>query len=265
VKRLVLPALLLAVLLPGCRSAGPKTVAGPAAPPDLLKDYVGQLRVLRYQGDRQSVEVGPQDRLSGQCDVAVEVRGVSFERGQARFSLETVGLPSVKGREPRCEKTQPGIRLAVSGFEASPGVADVTPRVDAVLQTPNAYLQSMGIAFDREAAAEPPTDLASKEVDASSVQRALARRVSVWPQELLTVETWYRDPAGRLRQQSVVEMDAVVGTDGRVYDPRIKTGLSDVHQRAITRALKLWRFEPARKDEDAVAARIELKPILRIY
>jgi len=240
-------------------------VRGPAAPPDLLKDYVGQLRVLRYQGDRQAVEVSPTTRLGGQCDVAVEVRGVSFEQGQARFSLETVGLPSVKGREPRCEKAQPGIRLSVSGFAASPELADVTPRVDAVLQTADAYLQSMGVAFDREAAAAPPTELASREVDAAFAERTLARAVSVWPQELLTVETWYRDPGGRLRQQSVVEMSAVVGTDGRAYDPRFKTTLNDVHQQAVARALRLWRFEPARKGEDPVAARVELKPILRIY
>lgn len=263
-RQTVLAVLFTAVLLPGCRTAAPRASLEPLAPPDLLKDYVGELRVLRYQGDEQKVEVGPKSRLAGQCDVAVQVRAVTFEEGAARFSLETVGLPSVGGRQPRCKRTLPGVRLLVSGFPAAPEAKDVSPRIDAVLSTPEAYLQAMGVAFDRELA-EAPTDVASREVDASGAERALARGVTVWPQALLTVESWYQDPSGRVRQQSELEMEAVVGTDGRLSRPKIKTGLSDVHERAITRVLPLWRFDPARRGEEPVAARIGLRPVLRIY
>lgn len=263
-RQTVLAVLLLAILLPGCRTAGPRGPQGPAAPPDLLKDYVGQLRVLRYQGDEEKVEVGPQGRLAGQCDVAVEVRAASFEGGGARLSLETVGLPAVEGRQPRCKRTLPGIRLLVSGFPAASEAKDVTPRVDAVLQAPEAYLQAMGVAFDREPSGEP-TEVASREVDASAAERTVARKVTVWPQALLTIEAWYQDPSGRVRQQSQVEMEAVVGTDGRLSRPQVKTGLSDVHEKAVMRVLPLWRFDPARRGEEPVAARVALQPILRIY
>lgn len=263
-RQTVLALLMLAVLLPGCRTAGPRAPVGPAAPPDLLKDYVGELRVLRYQGDEEKVEVSPQSRLAGQCDVAVEVRAVTFEAGAARFALETVGLPAVGGRQPRCKRTLPGVRLLVGGFPAAPEAQDVRPRVDAVLSTPEAYLQAMGVAFDRDPAGDP-TEIASREVDASAAERTLARKVTVWPQPLLTVEAWYQDPAGRVRQQSQVEMEAVVGTDGRLSRPQIKTGLSDVHEKALTRVLPLWRFDPARRGEEPVAARVALQPVLRIY
>jgi hypothetical protein len=264
VRRIVPAALFLAVLLPGCRSAGPKTPSGPVAPPDALADYVGQLRVLRYQGDRQKIEVSPQTRLSGQCDVAVEVRSVSFGDGEARFSLETAGLPMVRQQRPRCEKTVTGMRLIVDGLPAAPAKSDVSPRVDAVLQTPEAYLQSMGVAFDREPA-EAPTEVASREVDATGPERALARSVTTWPQPLLTVVAWYHDSSGRVRQEGELEAEGVVGTDGRLYRWRFKTSLSDVHETAVGRALSLWRFEPARQGDEPVAARIALHPVLRIY
>jgi Gram-negative bacterial TonB protein C-terminal len=264
VRRTVLAMLSLVVLLPGCRTAAPRAPLGPAAPPDLLKDYVGQLRVLRYQGDEQKVEVSPQTRLAGQCDVAVEVRAATFEAGAARFSLETVGLPAVGGRQPRCKRTLSAVRLLVSGFPAAPEAKDVRPRVDAVLATPEAYLQAMGVVFDREPAGEP-VEVASREVDANDAERALARKVTAWPQALLTVEAWYPDPSGRVRQQSQVEIEAIVGTDGRLSRPRIKTALGDVHEKAITRVLPLWRFDPARRGEEPVAARVALQPVLRIY
>jgi hypothetical protein len=263
-KRSVLAALLLAVLLPGCRSAGSKRPSGPVAPPDALADYVGQLRILRYQGDRQKIEVGPQTRLAGQCDVAVEVRSVTFEDGEARFSLETVGLPAVRGHRPRCEKTVTGMRLIVDGLPVSPAKDDVSPRVDAVLQPPEAYLQAMGVAFDREPG-KAPADVASREIDATGPERALARSVTAWPQPLLTVEAWYHDSTGRVRQESEVEAEGVVGTDGRLYRWRFKTSLSDVHEKAVSRALSLWRFEPARRGDGVVGARIALHPVLRIY
>jgi hypothetical protein len=264
VRRSVLAVLLFAVLLPGCRSGGAKKPSGPTAPPDALADYVGQLRVLRYQGDRQKIEVSPQTRLSGQCDVAVEVRSVSFEDGEARFSLETVGLPAVRGTRSRCEKTVTGMRLIVDGLPAAPTKSDVSPRVDGVLQTPEAYLQSMGVAFDREAS-EAPTQVASREVDATGPERALARSVTTWPQPLLTVVAWYHDSSGRVRQEGEIEAEGVVGTDGRLYRWHFKTSLSDVHEASVGRALSLWRFEPAISGDEPVGARIALHPVLRIY
>jgi len=263
-RRRVHAVLILAAVLPACRTGAPKPPPGPAAPPDLLADYVGQLRVLRYQGDEKTIEVAPGSRLGGQCDVAVSVRAVTFERGAARFSLVSVGLPRVSNREPRCERILPGMQLVVSGFPAAPEVGEVTARVDALLQTPDAYLDSMGIAFDREAG-EAPAEVASREVDASAAERSLARAVTVWPQVLLSVEAWHHDASGRVRQQSEVEIEAVVGTDGRLHEPRVKTGLSDAHEASLRRVLPMWRFEPARRGDEPVGARVGLRPLLRIY
>jgi TonB family protein len=79
------------------------------------------------------------------------------------------------------------------------------------------------------------------------------------------VDPWYHDSSGRLRQEGEIELEAVVGTDGRLHEPRVRTGVSPAHERAVLRVLPLWRFEPARRGEEPIAARILLRPVFRIY
>lgn len=57
----------------------------------------------------------------------------------------------------------------------------------------------------------------------------------------------------------------VVGTDGRIHQPRVTTGMGSSHERAVLRALPLWRFEPARREAGPLGARILLQPVLRIF
>ena len=66
--------------LAGCQSAGPK--GRPGGPPtDYLRGYVGQQRVLRFQGDQERVVVKKKDRpqLPGACDAAVQVRSAGCD------------------------------------------------------------------------------------------------------------------------------------------------------------------------------------------
>jgi hypothetical protein len=93
----------------------------------------------------------------------------------------------------------------------------------------------------------------------------LGRKVKAWPKVLLSVSPYVRAPSGRLRQESEVEFDAVVGTDGRVHDPTLKTTLSEAHQAVVLSALSRWRYEPARTADTPVAARISSRLNLRIY
>jgi len=261
-----LPVALAVVLLTtaaGCKSAGPK--GGPTTPggPDPLRPYLGDVRVLRFKADEKSVTAGPKQRLSGDCDMVVRVRGAGFQKGGALFNLETIGRPAVSGREPRCRSIQPAIQLMVAGLGA--GSSDVASRVDAVLQTPEAYLASKGITFDRPAVEGTPKEIASPDLAANPAEATLGRKVKTWPKLLLSVSPYAKAPTGRVKQESEIEFDAIVGADGRVHDPKLKTGLSQAHQDIVMSALSRWRYEPARTADAPVAARVSSRLNLRIY
>ena len=115
------------------------------------------------------------------------------------------------------------------------------------------------------AASGIPTRVASREVFASAQERTRGRRVTSWPKVLLSVEPWYRDPSGRVQHEGEVELEAIVGTDGRLHRPSLRTSLSTRHERAVLRVLPHWRFEPARRTDEPVGVRILLRPVLHIY
>jgi TonB family protein len=263
-KRPLLVALLLVVLGPACKTAAPPAPPGPAMLPEPFGEYPGEVRILPGVGDDQTIRVEPgKPRKAGSCDLAVHIRSVTLDEGRARFALDTIGLPQVGGQPGRCPKARPGLALFVEGVE---GVAasEVRTRVDDVLQTPEIYLGSKGIAFDRPPG-EVPTEIASQVPSAGATEQGLGRHVTAWPRALLSVDPWYHDSSGRVRQEGQVEVEVVVGTDGRAYEPRIRTGMGSSHEHAVLRVLPLWRFEPARREGGPVAARILLHPALRIF
>ncbi len=263
-RHLLIAALLLVVVGPACQSAGSRAPAGAAELPDPLGEYIGELRVIPHSGGKQTVKVRPGERPVGTCELAVRVREVTFEKGTARFSLDTIGLPKVKGQAAKCQRAQPGLMLLVEGLTDLADAETVRTRVDELLLTSESYLESKGIAFDLPPE-DAPAKVASREVFSGTTEQTLGRQVSVWPQELLSVDPWYYDASGRIRQEGEIEMDVVVGTDGRLHEPNVRTGLGSSHQRAVLRVLPLWRFEPALQKGAPVGARIVLRPILRIF
>jgi hypothetical protein len=259
-----LAVLLLLSVVPACRSAGPHRPSGPAVLPPPLAQYQGEIRILRHAGDEQKVQVGTVEDLTGGCDVAVHVRTVALDGDTARFSLDNVGLPRVKGRSASCERARPGLLLFVEGVGEGTNPEVVTTRVDRVLQTPEAYLKSKGVEFDL-APGDVPEEVASREVHAPADEKMLGRQVGNWPEELLSVDPWYHHGSGGIRQEGEVKVEAIVGTDGRVHAPRVRTGMGASHEQAVLRVLPLWRFEPARVGDRSVGARLILSPILRIF
>jgi hypothetical protein len=257
--------LLLALLAPACKTAGPE--APPAAPaplPDLLRPYEGARRVLAQKGDERAITLKAGAALVGTCDVAVRVRSVAFETGTARFALETQGLPRVGERRVTCKRLEPEIQLVLTGLPSGPVTPEGTARVDEVLLTPEAYLRAKGSAFDLPPG-DPPAEVASQLSDATDSERRLARGVLAWPRRLLSVDSTVRDPSRRLRYERLVAFEAVVGTDGRLHRPQIKTSLDAAHEAAIESVLSFWRFEPARRGDAPVGARVPLEVVLRVY
>jgi hypothetical protein len=259
-----LAVLLLLVFVPACRTAGPQVPAGPAALPEPLAEYTGAIRVLAHGGDEQTVKAGPKEDPAGGCAVAVHVRAVALEKGGARFSLDNIGLPKVRGRAVPCQQARPGLLLFLEGLAEGTEASAVKARVDRLLQTPEAYLESQGVTFDLPPG-DPPEVVASREVHAGVDEQTLGRQVKTWPEVLLSVDPWYHHGSDRIHQEGEVKVEVIVGTDGRVHAPQVKTGMGDSHAHAVLRVLPLWRFEPARGADGPVGARILLSPILRIF
>ena len=256
--------LLLALLVPACQTAPKKPASGPAALPDLLRPYEGALRVLPGRADEKALTLKPGDVLTGACDVAVKVRGLAFDKGTVRFSLETVGHPRVGDRRPKCKELQPGMQLVFTGLDPEAVTTKTTTRIDAALLTPEEYLRRKGGSFDRPQAAAP-AEVASQLPDANDGERRLSRAVVAWPRPLLSVEALYHDASGRGLHERLVGVEAVVGTDGRVYRPVVKASIDRAHQAALETALQMWRFDPARRGDGPLGARVPLEVPLRVY
>ncbi|HEY7925264.1 MAG: hypothetical protein ACHP85_18185 [Burkholderiales bacterium] len=256
--------LLLALLVPACQTAPKKPASGPAALPDLLRPYEGALRVLPGRADEKALTLKPGDVLTGACDVAVKVRGVAFDKGTVRFSLESIGQPRVGDRRPRCKELQPGMQLVFTGLDPDAVTTKTTTRIDAALLTPEEYLHRKGGSFDRPQAAAP-AEVASQLPDANDGERRLARAVVAWPRPLLSVEALYHDASGKGLHERLVGVEAVVGTDGRVYRPVVKASIDRAHEAALEAALQMWRFDPARRGDGPLGARVPLEVPLRVY
>jgi hypothetical protein len=260
-KRLWYVPLAVSGLLPACQTA-PKAPPAVTAPPPELLPYQGALRLLPHQGDVRVLTLAAGRPVAGACDVAVRVQSVSFARGEARFALEMLGQPKVGERGVTCKRLEPTIQLTLTGLPGELG-PDVTAPIDETLLTPEAYLKAKGTAFDRPAAA--PTEVASRLTDASDGERKSARAIVAWPQRLLSVEPLSRAPKKRAHYERLVDFEAVVGTDGRLYRPKVKTSLDPALERLVLDVLPLWRLEPARHAAGPVAARVALQLALRVY
>jgi hypothetical protein len=256
--------LLLALLAPACKSAAKAPPATQAPLPDLLRPYDGALRILPHKGDEKALTLKAGQALTGTCDVAVRVRDIAYAGGTARFSLLSVGQPRVGERRVRCKRLEPGMQLTLTGFPDGPVSPEVIARIDEVLLIFEAYLKAKGTAFERPAA-DVPSEVASRLPDAGEAERRLARSVLAWPRVLLTVDATYRDPSGRAGHERLVAFEAVVGTDGRIHRHQLKASIDRAHDAAIKDALAFWRFEPARRADAPVGARVPLECVLRVY
>jgi len=222
---------------------------------------VGQTLILRHRGDDKTVALkrGQLASLGGECDVVVEVRSADFARGTARLNLQMIGRPRLArrgARQERCGSDQPETLLTVSGFEAGASANDLQSAIGEVLQTPEAYLRAHGLTFDVPAAATP----AAAPVPATAEHLLAAR-----PERLLWADAVRQDPAHRVRHEGQVELEGVVGPDGRLRDVRLLTPLSVEHEESVRRVLPAWRYQPGRRGTERVAVRVREQFVFRIY
>ncbi|HUX67240.1 MAG TPA: TonB family protein [Terriglobales bacterium] len=75
----------------------------------------------------------------------------------------------------------------------------------------------------------------------------------------------YTDAARKAKFQGTVVVGVIIGADGRVYDPKIVQPLGlGLDQKALE-AVKLWRFEPAKKNGRPVRVAANIEVNFRLY
>jgi len=85
------------------------------------------------------------------------------------------------------------------------------------------------------------------------------------PKVLYAPDPEYSDEARKAKYQGTVVLWVVIGPDGRPKDIRVQRSLGMGLDQKAVEAVKLWKFEPARKDGQPVPVQINVEVSFRLY
>lgn len=86
------------------------------------------------------------------------------------------------------------------------------------------------------------------------------------PVPIYDPEPDYSDEARKAKYQGTVVLSVVVGPDGRAHDPHVQRSLGmGLDEKAIEKVMKEWKFEPAKKDGQAVAVLVSIEVSFHLY
>jgi TonB family protein len=87
----------------------------------------------------------------------------------------------------------------------------------------------------------------------------------VGPRVIFSPDPEYSEEARRAQLQGTCLLWLVVGSDGKTRDVRIVHSLGLGLDEKSVETIRMWRFEPAMKDGQAVAVRINVETSFRLY
>ncbi len=85
------------------------------------------------------------------------------------------------------------------------------------------------------------------------------------PRAVFAPDPEYSEEARKAKYQGTVVLWVVVGPDGRPHDIRVQRTLGMGLDEKAIEAVRLWKFEPARKDGRPVAVQINVEVNFRLY
>jgi len=186
--------------------------------------------------------------LRGECDVAVQVRAAKWSKGKVSLLLDNIGQPSTA----RCKQIHDQYAVQISGFKEGESSESIAGSVSQILKTPEEYLAYKGIKFDLPPGPDDPNPISP----GNQVTPA---------KPLLTINGEFSEEARRAKHPGDVMIAAVIGTDGRIHQPRILRGGEMGLGEACLRVLPMWRFEPARQAGRIVASQTHMEMTFNIY
>ena len=213
------------------------------------EEVLAQTKVLPPPARRR---VSPPWGLLGALGVTLVVALVIQLRSpsQARApSLDTSPLPVVSP----LPTSSPEAPEAPTAAKATPPPA---PRPARTSSSPTAAKAEVTVAADPSSSADPEPVTPGAGVVALDETVTPPRRV-----EGSTAS--YPDVARRRRLAGTVTVSMVVSETGEVLEPRVVESAGDVLDQAVLDAVATWRFEPARKDDEAVRVRWTVRQTFR--
>jgi TonB family protein len=223
-------------------------------PAATLQSVTGHQFILRNIGEfsKSKLKKSELANLKGNCDIAVVVTDADWRSGTVSLKIRNIGMPHVSGQRPStCPSAKESTALQISGFATDEPPDAVVTALRQFLQTPEEYLAAKGIAFSI-----PP---GPDDEDALKLGPPM-----VPPKILLQVEGAYTGAARSARLSGTVVVSLVVGTDGRAHHARIIHGPGLGLEESALQVLPLWRFEPARRQDQPVAVRSNVQMNFRL-
>lgn len=85
------------------------------------------------------------------------------------------------------------------------------------------------------------------------------------PRALYTPEPEFSEEARKAKYQGVVVLDVIVGTDGRIHSPKVVRRLGMGLDEKALEGVQVWKFEPGKKDGQAVPVEMQVEVVFNLY
>lgn len=85
------------------------------------------------------------------------------------------------------------------------------------------------------------------------------------PKAIFTPEPEFSEEARKAKYQGVVVLSGIIGVDGRVHNPRVVRSLGMGLDEKALEVVKLWKFDPGKKDGRPVAVEMGLEISFNLY
>lgn len=222
---------------------------------DLLRSLINQKLILRNVGEREQVKLKRSQLhdAPGSCDIAVIVETAEWDGGTVRFKFEDIGHPHMEGGPGNsCKTVHTNTTLQISGFARDEQPDSLQTSISEILLTPEQYIAAQGAVFSL-----PPRP---------DDERIFRVQPSVKPpRPVLTVDPNYSEEARLAKYEGTVRLTVVVGGDGRPHRVVVTRSLGKGLDEMAVKALPMWRFEPAKKEDKAVAVEISVEVSFHLY
>ena len=173
---------------------------------------------------------------------------VEIPREQARFHTPTDDLIDA-GEAP------------TGGISLPEGLGNIQVEQGRRVEIPT---EALGPKIDREASIAPEDtdlgDIPDAGLDDRSIDTQVEVQVDQKPSFLRKAEPKYPEVARRAEREGLVEVEFIVGADGRATDIKVikEEPKGFGFGEAAIEAVKRWRFTPAKKDGENVPMRVKI-------
>jgi len=230
--------------------------ASSQTPQELLHAMIGQKLLMRHFGDLKDTKVKKKDLTSSKenCDIAIQIKDATWDKGKALFVWEDIGTPYMPGK-PRgvCHNVYNEGTLTITGFAADEPATSLADSLPKVLQTPEQFLEAAGISFTLPPEPDLPGEVGIPEKPFTPAK------------PLFIVDATFSEQARKNKYQGNLAVVFYVGTDGRAHSPKIYHPLGMGLDEQALNVVSMWRFEPARKLDQPVPARMSIETSFNLY